>query len=103
MKWSTLFALPVIVGLAGCAAPTPGFIWNKADATSQSYAADSFRCKQTARETAPGGGFAMGGLAFVVIASAVQASNTHNTQQQVFNECMAALGYTAGEPTSVQQ
>jgi hypothetical protein len=103
MLKQTLMAAGIAVGLVACAATSPGYVWNKPDATQSSYAADSFECKQTARATAPGGGFAMGGLAFVVIASAVQAQNTHNAQQQIFNECMAARGYTPGQATMVQQ
>jgi hypothetical protein len=90
----TLIAAGVTLTLlSGCVAPAPGYSWTKPGAVPTEFARDSFECKQTARATEPGGGFAMGGLAFVVIASAVRASNTHNAQQGIYNECMAALGY----------
>jgi hypothetical protein len=87
-------AILALLLLSGCTAPVPGYTWNKTAATQADFASDSFGCKQTARATVPGGGVAVGGLAFVLIATAVRAENTHNGQQQVYNECMAALGYT---------
>jgi hypothetical protein len=66
--------------------------WNRADTTAADFAQDSFACKQTARATAPGGGFAFGSLAFVAVATVANSIGTASNQQQVYNECMAAHG-----------
>ena len=60
---------------------------------SLAVAPQQWACKQTARATAPGGGFAFGSLAFVTAASVASSIGTANNQQAVAIECMTARGY----------
>jgi hypothetical protein len=85
------------IALAGCAASTPGYVWHKDATTEADFNHDSFDCKQTARTTAPSGYVMAPGIASLLVLSAIEGQNTHNAQQQIYNECMSAAGYTPRE------
>jgi hypothetical protein len=89
------------IALAGCAAPTSGYVWDKDSATQADYNRDSFACKQTARTTAPSGYVMAPGVASLLVLSAIEGQNTHNAQQQIYNECMSAAGYTPREAVQI--
>jgi hypothetical protein len=69
--------------------------WTRDNTTPTNYARDSFDCKHIARATALGGSVAFGPIGFVAIVSIASSVSTHNAQQGVFNDCMAARGYSA--------
>ena len=88
MAVKTIATLTVLGGLAlgGCA---PQIRWDKAGATPQSFAQAKLNCIQTANSSVPG--YMAFGPPLMVAAA---AAGHEEAQQNVFNTCMEAQGWT---------
>ena len=91
---TNICALGLAASLVACAQP---HIFTKAGADNQSFNADKLECEGIAKGQ-NGPMVAMGSLTFIAIASAAH----QQAQQETFDTCMQARGYTLtiGQPVA---
>lgn len=82
-------AIGLIGMLAGCAPA----VWDKADGSQAGFNEDSARCRLMA-ENSGSSGFAVGSLAFVLVATLIHTAANAAREQGNYNNCMLASGYT---------